>query len=72
MYKVWDELCLYPFLSYEEAKLINELMMKGLEGTITQEEINLVEKLRKKNLELGGGKLSKEKLKELEIKAFKK
>ena len=70
MYKVWDELSLYPFLSYEESKLINELMMKGVNGTITQEEINLVDELREKNLQLGGGKLSKEKLRELERKAF--
>ena len=70
MYKVWDELSLYPFLSYEESKLVNELMMKGLDGTITEEEIKLVDELRRKNLKLGGGKLSIEKLKELEIKAY--
>lgn len=70
MYKVWDELSLYPFLSEKESILLNDLILKGLEGTITQEEINLVDELRAKNLNLGGGKLSKEKLRELERKAF--
>ena len=47
MYKVWDELSLYPFLSEKESILLNDLI-----------------------LNLGGGKLSKEKLRELERKAF--
>ena len=49
MYRKWDLQVLLAFLSKEEYNTVIRLMDKGREGTITQEEADIVDRLIEKN-----------------------
>lgn len=49
MYKQWDITVFLSFLSDEELETVHKLMKKGENGTITQEEIDIVDRLLEKN-----------------------
>ena len=49
MYRNWDEIPFLVFLSEKEYQTVRELMEKGRNGTITQEESDLVDNLLEKN-----------------------
>ena len=71
MYKIWDDLSLYPSLSLEEFETILKLQEKGRNGTITQDEINTVNALIEKDREEFNKIMTDEELNEMLLKEQK-
>ena len=71
MYKIWDDLSLYPSLSLEEFETILKLQEKGRNGTITQDEINTVNALIETDREEFNKIMTDEELNEMLLKEQK-